>query len=277
MRRRSPHWWLRPRRRSADRAVGNEPILNIGITNPRVQRLRRLVGRRSSRSEEGVLVIEGPVLIAEALASGWSFECQYVAPGVEPVEGAGETLHLAEGVIDKVASTDTPQGVIAIARRPESTIEILRTATLVVVADGVADPGNLGTMMRSAEAAGADLLVVTPGTVDPTSPKTVRSSAGSVFRIPVLEVESLGTVRANGLVVVGTSSHRGTDYARFDVPSRVAVVMGSEAHGLADDAAVDDWVTIPHAGRAESLNVAMACTLLCFEFARRRRDASGTV
>ncbi|MFM8531599.1 MAG: TrmH family RNA methyltransferase [Ilumatobacteraceae bacterium] len=277
MRRPSPRWWLRPRRRSADRAVGNEPNLNIGITNPRVQRLRRLVGRRSSRSEEGVVVVEGPVLIAEAVAAGWTFECQFVAPGADPVTGAGEVLALAEGVIDKVASTETPQGVIAIAARPESSRELLRTATFVVVADGVADPGNLGTMMRSAEAAGADLVIVTPGTVDPTSPKTVRSSAGAVFRIPVLEVESLETLRASGLVVVGTSSHRGIDFARFDVPSRVAVVMGSEAHGLADDVTVDEWVTIPHVGRAESLNVAMACTLLCFEVARRRRDASGTV
>lgn len=217
------------------------------------------------------------MLIAEAVAAGWTFECQFVAPGADPVTGAGEVLALAEGVIDKVASTETPQGVIAIAARPESSRELLRTATFVVVADGVADPGNLGTMMRSAEAAGADLVIVTPGTVDPTSPKTVRSSAGAVFRIPVLEVESLETLRASGLVVVGTSSHRGIDFARFDVPSRVAVVMGSEAHGLADDVAVDEWVTIPHVGRAESLNVAMACTLLCFEVARRRRDASGTV
>lgn len=235
------------------------------------------MGRRSSRSEEGVLIVEGPVLVAEAVAAGWSFECQFVAPGADPVDGAGEVLHLADGVIDKVASTETPQGVIAIAVRPSTTVDALRTATFAVVADGVADPGNLGTIMRSAEAAGADLLVVTPGTVDPTSPKTVRSSAGAVFRIPVVQIDSLETLRSSGLVVVGTSSHRGTDYSRFDVPSRVAVVMGSEAHGLADDAAVDDWVTIPHSGRAESLNVAMACTLLCFEVARRRRDASGTV
>lgn len=235
------------------------------------------MGRRSSRSEEGVLVVEGPVFVADAVAAGWVFEFQFVAPGTQPIEGAGEVVHLAEGVLGRVASTDTPQGVVAIAVRPKVSFDLLRTASFVVVADGVADPGNLGTMMRSAEAAGADLFVTTPGTVDATSPKTVRSSAGAIFRIPVLEVESLDVPRRNGLVVVGTSSHRGTAHTEFAFPERVAVVMGSEAHGLTNDAAVDDWVTIPHLGRAESLNVAMACTLLCFEVARRRHDTSGTV
>jgi RNA methyltransferase, TrmH family len=146
----------------------------------------------------------------------------------------------------------------------------LTTAGFVVVADAVADPGNVGTILRSAEAAGADAVVLTAGSVDAFNPKAVRASAGALFHVPVVLVESIADVGAAGLRVVGTSSHRGRSYSDVDWTGRVAVVLGNESHGLADDAAVDEWVTVAHRGRAESLNVAMAATVLAFEIARQR-------
>ena len=248
----------------------------LGLTNQHVQRLRRLIGRRSSRIEENALVIDGPVLVAEAVAAGLEFEAQFLAPDASPIPGAGTVHRLADGVLDKVADTESPNGIVAIARRRSVAPDVLGTATFVVVADGVSDPGNLGTIVRSAEAAGAHAVVITAGTVDPTNPKCVRASAGSMFRLPVVEVESLAAIGSD-LVLVGTSSHAGIDMWSFDFTRRVAIVVGHEAHGMSSDAPVHEWVSIPHAGRTESLNVAMAATVLCFEVARQRRGRNGTV
>lgn len=233
--------------------------------------MRRLAGRRTSRSDEGVFVVEGAVLVAEAVAAGWPMIEQFVAPGAEPVSGAGDVRYLAPGVMEKIATTETPQPVLALAERSFADATVLNGASFVVVADGVADPGNLGTIVRSAEAAGADAVVLTNGTVDPTNPKVVRSSAGALFRVPLVENLALSDVSAAGLTRLGASSHHGTDYTSCDFNRRVALVLGNEAHGLTDDAAVDEWISIPHAGRSESLNVAMAATVLCFEVARQRR------
>ena len=132
----------------------------------------------------------------------------------------------------------------------------------MLVADRLADPGNAGTILRSAEAAGADAVVLTPGSVDPYNPKVVRASAGSLFRVPVVEatLESL-----SGLPPPRAPRRTAaTSYTDPVYHGRVAVVVGNEAHGLDDDAAIDQWITIPHAGPAESLNVAMAATVLLF-------------
>jgi TrmH family RNA methyltransferase len=138
-----------------------------------------------------------------------------------------------------------------------------------LVADRLTDPGNLGTIMRSAEAAGVGALVVTPGTVDVLNPKVVRASAGALFHVPVVEA-TLGDVADAGLRRIGTSSHRGVPSEEADWSGRIAVVVGSEAHGLEEDVAIDAWVRVVHRGRAESLNVAMAATVVCFDAARHR-------
>src|SRR4029079_1172833 len=134
-----------------------------------------------------------------------------------------------------------------------------------VVAARLVDPGNAGPIIRSAEAAGADAVVLTPGSVDPFNPKVVRASAGSLFRVPVVTA-SLDSISLRRL---GTSSHHGEDYTAVDLTAPVALVIGNEAHGLPDDAAVEGWVTIPAA--VESLNAARAATVLLFEAARQRR------
>lgn len=225
-------------------------------------------------------MVEGPGLIATAHAAGWHLEAVFVANGewsYQPPEGV-PVFELAAGVMEKVASTDTPQAALAAVSRRTSGLDALTDATFVVVGDRVSDPGNAGTLLRSAEAAGADAVVFTSGSVDVFNTKVVRSSAGALFHVPVVTDVALADVAAGGsLRVLGTSSHRGTRYTDVDLTVATAVVVGNEAHGLPDDAPVDGWITIPHHGRAESLNVAMAATVLAFEVARQRSTGSERV
>ena len=216
-----------------------------------------------------MFVVEGPSLVAQALAAGWEIEAQFVAPGADDVPSPAPVFEFAPNVIERVASTEAPQPVLAVFRQRPSVLPA--DLTFVMVADRLGDPGNAGTIIRSAEAAGAQAVVLTPGSVDPYNPKVVRATAGSLFRIPVVSAE-LSVLRAAGLRVLATSSHRGAAYTDTDLTVPVALVVGNEAHGVPEDAPVDGWVTIPHAGAAESLNVAMAATVLAFEVARQRRS-----
>jgi RNA methyltransferase, TrmH family len=221
-------------------------------------------------------VVEGPALIADAHTAGWAIEAIFVAHGewsYQPPDGV-PVYELAAGVMEKVASTDTPQAALASVRRRSAGLEALAGATFVVVGDHLGDPGNAGTLLRSAEAAGADAVVLTSGSVDVFNTKVVRSSAGALFHVPVVTDVSLAdVVAAGGRQVLGTSSHHGTPYTSVDLTTPVALVVGNEAHGLPDDAPVDGWISVPHHGRAESLNVAMAATVLVFEVARQRSAA----
>jgi len=261
----------------------------LGATNRNVQHLKKLLSRRSERHAEGRFVIEGPVLAAEAVRAGWTCLAQFVpeGSGIE-VDGAGPVRALAPGVLERIASTQSPQAPLTLAEmRFHDSAQVLAMATFVVVLDRVNDPGNLGTILRSAEAAGADAVVLTPGSVDAFNPKVLRASAGAVFHVPVL-VAPLDEVVAAGFELAGTSSHEAPGrtvvaHTSADLTGRLAIVMGNEAAGLPDrwdddDGPVDVWLTIRHHGRSESLNVAMAATVLVFEAARQRAqmDRPGT-
>jgi TrmH family RNA methyltransferase len=229
------------------------------------------LGRRSSRADEGAYVVEGATLVAEALAAGADLEAIYVGRDGLGYDDHGVPVHaLAPGVIERVATTQHAQPVLAVVRMPRPSTGLLVSAGVVVAADAVSDPGNLGTILRSAEAAGVDAVVLGEGTVDPYNPKVVRAAAGALFHVPVFVAMAPTALRGFGLRLIGTSSHHGVAYTEADFAGRLALVFGGEAHGLADDAPVDEWVRIPHGGRAESLNVAMAATLITFEVARRR-------
>jgi TrmH family RNA methyltransferase len=146
---------------------------------------------------------------------------------------------------------------------------------LVVLCE-VSDPGNMGTLIRSAEAAGARGVVTVGSTVDQWSPKVVRASAGAVFHVPIWSVQSLETLSNHGVRLLGTTSHDSLSVSHpesmydFDYSGLLGVVLGNEAHGLDPEAPVDAWVTIEHAGRSESLNVAMAGTVFAMHVAHWR-------
>lgn len=231
------------------------------------------MGRRSARLDEGAFVVEGWALVEAAAEFGWEIEALFVAAGHHIEHDlAVESFELGPGVIERVASTEAPQPVLAVVRRRVGDVARLRGCSFVLVGDRIADPGNAGTLLRSAEAAGADAVVFTSGSVDVFNPKVVRSSAGALFSIPLLvvDVALADVLPIDGVHSAGTSSHSGTAYSAADFRRPTAIVVGNEAHGLDPDAPVDSWVTIPHAGRAESLNVAMAATVLVFEVARQR-------
>lgn len=257
----------------------------IGIRHHSMQRLRRLSRRRSARSEEGAFVIDGPLLLAEALDASVPVDEVVAAPAcpadlLARAARAGAAVHETRaGDLARVVDTVTPQPVAAIARFPTVTATEAAAAAgpLALVLVGVADPGNAGTLLRSAEAAGAGTVLFCDDAVDPYSPKCVRSSAGSVFRLTIVREGDAGAaldaLASAGLRTVATLARDGRPYDEVDLGRPVAVVLGSEAHGLADHLLhrVDTAVTIPMVGGAESLNVAMAGTILCFDAARRRR------
>jgi TrmH family RNA methyltransferase len=145
------------------------------------------------------------------------------------------------------------------------------TLGFVVVAAGLGDPGNMGTILRSAEAAGAAAVVVTEGSVDVFNSKVVRASAGALFHVPLVVDVPLGLLSDLGVPLLGAVAAGGVPYDEAPLERPCAVVLGNEAHGLPAGLDLDGLVSIPHAGRVESLNVAMAATVLCFEAARRRR------
>jgi TrmH family RNA methyltransferase len=236
--------------------------------------------------------VEGPRALDAALDRGVVPEGVYLGAGAR---GAFPTLtarlaalgvevtELKEGVLEKVGTTRTPQPVLGVVARPTPTLDALGRDGLVVVALDVADPGNFGTLARSAEAAGAAAILLGPGSVDAYNPKVVRASAGAIFGIPVVDAGSEGWSAVECLVALGELGRRrlgataraGAAHTEVDFTAPVAIVLGNEAHGIdpAVEAGLDGHVHVPMAGPAESLNVAMAGTVLCFEAARQRAVA----
>ena len=193
-------------------------------------------------------------------------------------ERSGARVHtLAPGVLERVADTVTPQPVMAIVSYVDVPLDRLRDATFLVVCVDVRDPGNAGTVLRSAEAAGADGVVCCGGSVDVYNPKTVRASAGTLFHVPVVAggdaVEVLEQIGNWGIRRLGAAARTGCDYVALDFTQPSAFVLGNEANGLPPtvEPLLDEHVQIPMAGQAESLNVGMTAAVLCFEAARQRR------
>ncbi len=189
-----------------------------------------------------------------------------------------DVVLLRAGVLARLADAVNPQPIVAcLTGQPGSLEELSDGAGFVLVAHQIADPGNLGALMRIAEASAADAVVVTGSSADPFGPKALRGSAGSALRLTILEhrdgLEALALLRARGLAVVGTSPHEGEDFAHLTWPAKVALVLGNEAHGLDDDLlrAGDVAVRIPMASAVESLNLSVAAGILAMSFRRGLR------
>jgi len=236
-------------------------------------------------------VVEGAKVLAEALGAGAAVESVYLDPTAAGnaelalaercLEAGARVFELEPGVMSRVAGTVTPQPLLAVVATVDVPMEVLGASRpdLVVVCVDVRDPGNAGTVLRSAAAAGAGAVVCCQGTVDPYNPKTVRSSAGALFHVPLVTGADtgavLGQLGAWGLRRWAAVARGGEDYTDVDLTSPVAVVVGNEAHGLpaALQAHTDGLLSIPMPGRSESLNVGVATAVVCFEAARQRRAA----
>ncbi len=236
------------------------------LDNPRVKEVVRLRGGRERR-RRGLFLVDGPRDLERARAGGLRIVATYFAPSLlEWPEGEP----VSERVLSKMAYRAEPEGVVAVVEAP--TRELPRDGTLYLVAVGIEKPGNLGAMARTAEAAGADALVVAEAAADVWNPNTIRASTGAVFTLPVVEA-TLDEVKALGVRLVAAVVGAETAYTEANLTAPTALVVGAEDNGLDERwrAAVDLAVSIPVRGRtADSLNAATAAAILLFEAVRQR-------
>ena len=264
------------------------------------ERLRRVEGRHNSLvkelrrafaqgelTEHGDCAIEGLRIVEEAIRSGLRFDAIFFRETANnqierllPQIGSHvETAVLPDKLFASLVPSDSPQGVAALVRYPTHKLEdVLARADAgpIVLIAGLQDPGNLGTVLRSAEAFGAVGVLLGEGTVSAFNSKVVRGSAGSLFRLPVVQVkvtDVLPLLKERGVRLVGTSSHKGTPLPEADLKHPVAVIIGGEGAGVPRDlmAKVDEVLAIPHAAQVESLNAGVAASIVLYEIARQRR------
>jgi TrmH family RNA methyltransferase len=278
-----------------------EPALNPqhrlrrieGRHNPLVKQLRQAFSR-AELTEGGDCAIEGLRILEEAIRSGLRFSAVFFresardrAERLLPQIGAQvETLLLPDKLFDSLVPSESPQGVAALVRLKEfsldDVLQRLKVGPIVVLA-GLQDPGNLGTVLRSSEAFGSAGVVLGEGTVSPFNSKVVRASAGSVFRLPVIhshgksaagKLEEVSEkLRAQGVRLIATSSHKGTPLDQADLKGATAIFFGNEGAGLPREltAKMDEFISIPHAPQVESLNAGVAASIVLYEAARQRK------
>ena len=266
----------------------------IGSKHPELKRLRKLIRQAKARSQERAFVVDGPTLVAEALASpllvhqvfigvdnrGPVIEPEHLVPGVSSTGPVAHrpSVHLVDGeVLRSVLDPVSPRPVAAVVETPIWSEDSIPADRPVMIAVELRDPGNLGTVVRTAEAAGFGGVVVTDNSVDITNPKVVRASAGSMLRLPVPArrplVDVVARLGADGhRVVAAVIDGDAPPYDEIDLTT-AAIMIGNEPRGLSPDqtAMADLRMTIPMAGPAESLNVGAAAAVLAFEAARQRR------
>ncbi|GLJ78624.1 TrmH family RNA methyltransferase [Microbacterium imperiale] len=262
------------------------------LENPRSPRVRAVakLTKRSARQESGLFLLEGPQAAREALAyrPDTIVEVFATPAAVErhpelraSAEEAGlDIVFASEAVLAAMADTVTPQGIIAVARQSPTSVRDVFAGTprLIAICEEIRDPGNLGTIIRAADAAGADAIVLTGRTVDPYNPKVVRSTTGSLFHLPVAVGVELTTAieraHAAGMRVVAADV-KGADFLehRATLAEPTAWLFGNEAHGLDDEALsrADLALRLPIYGAAESLNLATAASVCLYETAFAQR------
>jgi TrmH family RNA methyltransferase len=261
-------------------------------------RLRRIEGRHNALVKElraafahgeltsdGYCAIEGMRILEEAIRSGLKFKAVFFRASAEnraerllpQLADQVETLLLPDKLFASAVPSETPQGVAALVRCKVFTlVDVLaksQAGPLLAIA-GVQDPGNLGTILRSAEAFGAGGILLGEGTVNPFNSKVIRASAGSVFRLPMVQAKLLGTLnqmRELGLRLIATSSHKGTPLDQATLTGPLAIFIGSEGAGLPREllAQMTDTVAIPHSPTVESLNAGVAASIVLYEAARQ--------
>jgi RNA methyltransferase, TrmH family len=253
--------------------------------NARVKELRAGLSR-GMKTVHNHIAVEGLHLVREAVKSGLKLDTVFLQEGHEELAqqfpaGHAEILILTEDVFSSAAMTEHPQGVAALVEAPQFQMPAMFPTTpgeapLVVIAAGLQDPGNLGTLVRSAEAFGATGIILLPGTVSPWNAKALRASSGSAFRLPVLALppgEAFSALRAHGVRILAAVARDGEREA--DLRGPTALLIGNEGSGLPEAwiAEAEARVTIPFRGTVESLNAAIAGSLLLYDAMRQRLKA----
>ena len=251
--------------------------------NALVKDLRRAFSR--GELVDGYCAIEGVRVIEEAVRSGLRFRALFFADSAEPridkllpqISSHAEILALPDDVFSSAVATETPQGIAALVRWPSfSLADVLAVESpLLLGTMGIQDPGNLGTIIRSAEAFGASAVLLGEKTVSQFNSKVIRSSAGSAFRLPTVsaKLSAMDDLKARGLRIAATSSHKGMPINEADLTGGVLIMVGSEGAGVPREymALADDFIRVPHEEKVESLNAAVAASVILYEAQRQRR------
>ena len=270
----------------AEKAAG----IIVSASNPRVKNLTLLQKKAKERKRQGVFVAEGIRMFREApkqwITDVYASE-SFFAENRELIQGKahGRRMYiLSDTLFTKVSDTETPQGILCVLRMPGYRREDLLAVKpgaepLLLILEGIQDPGNLGTLFRSAEGAGATGILVSADSADLFNPKTVRSTMGSIFRMPFCTAVDLrgeiASLKKSGLAVYAAQMDGGVCYDEPDYRAGSAFLVGNEGNGLTEQTAAlaDRSVRIPMAGQLESLNAAVSGSLLLFEAARQRRGS----
>lgn len=258
------------------------------LHNKDIKAVEALAAKKRERDRQGLFVVEGPKMFGEAPAERISRV--YLAQSVaEQMRGQyGKKLSglscetVSDEVFAKMSDTKTPQGILCLVRQQHYNIEEIlhekdKKQMLFIVLEDIQDPGNLGTIFRTAEAAGADAVIMSSRTADLYNPKTIRSTMGSVYRVPFCYVESLSSIimklREEGVSVYAAHLGGKAAYDDYRYQKSTAFLIGNEANGLREETAAcaDAMIHIPMKGRVESLNAAVASSILLFEASRQRR------
>ena len=265
-----------------------QPPLLTSLQNPLVKEVVRL-RQRSHRDDSGRLIVEGYRELKRALDNHVPvlelFHCPALYQGknephlVERCRAAGAAVHeCTPPVFMKIAYRDRPEGLLALCPQIRRTLADLRLPAnpFLVVGEHIEKPGNLGTMLRTSDAAGVDALIVADPCTDLNNPNVVRASIGTLFTVPVAQAttaETIAYLRARGIRSLAASPHATKNYTDVDMTGPIAIVVGAEQYGLSDQwmSRADHLVRIPMLGQADSLNVAAAATILLYEVVRQRR------
>lgn len=257
--------------------------------NSKIKEILKIKNKRSIYKADA-FIIEGTNLIETALNSGNTIKQVFFTDSFrarkegrkilkEIAEKTGEIFNVTDQIISKLADTETPQGIIATASYKTRRLDDIKFKSnpLIAVIDRVQDPGNLGTIIRTADAAGADAVVVLKGTCDPFMQKTLRASAGSIFNIPVVSAQSVEFIKwlkIQGISLIATDADGDVSVFDADLKKPTAFVFGNEAHGISWEIRemAEIIVKVPVQGKAESLNVASSSAICLYEAVRQRRQ-----
>ncbi|MCX4307590.1 MAG: RNA methyltransferase [Acetatifactor sp.] len=258
------------------------------LQNKYVKEAAALSSKRKERDRQGLFVVEGGKMFGEAPAG--RIKRVYIAKSAETeiYEQYGSKLSglscetVSDEVFAKISDTVTPQGILCLVRQQHYNIEemlqdIEKKHVLFILLEDIQDPGNLGTIFRTAEAAGADGVIMSSRTADIYNPKTIRSTMGAVYRLPFFYTENLSSVisrlQESGVCVYAAHLRAEADYDDCDYQKSTAFLIGNESNGLREETAscAEKRISIPMEGRAESLNAAVASSVLMYEAYRQRR------
>ena len=249
--------------------------------NPLIRRLSRLAGERKFRRTQGEMVCEGEKMLREALTSGVAVrevvvgETRQFDPDLlARAEAQGARLtEVPESLLARLSNVETPQGLVFVCDQPVFTLERLSQARRLLVLDGLQDPGNLGTILRTADAFALDGIVLCEGCVDPVSPQVVRATMGAIFRIPIVMAkleETAQWLAQRDIPLYATALREDSVPLTAVSLQRAAVIIGNEGRGVSERglALSEKQLIIPMAGRAESLNASIAASIVMYEMSR---------